>query len=132
MPFKARFCTALLATIIYQGPQIRSEEVCAHEGAPFVDSCFTIRGRMAAYNGAPSYRIWIVGTQRLLGVTQNHGCVVPPALDSLIGLDDKLVFANFVVRPVTQDEPGVMRLVCVASFSNVRTEPAYFINAPPR
>jgi hypothetical protein len=87
---------------------------------------------MGAYNGTPSYRIWIVGTNRLLGVTQSRGCIVPPLLDSLIGVEDKLVYADFVVRPVTVDQAGTMRFVCIASATRVTTRPAYFINARPR
>ena len=123
---------ALLALGTLQKPEIRAEAVCSHEGAPFVDSCFSIRGRMGASNGTPSYRIWIVGTHRLLGVTESRGCVVPPLLDSLIGVQDQVVYADFVVRPVTQEAGGVMRLVCIASATRITTRPAYFINPPSR
>ena len=115
-----------------QNPEIRAEAVCSHEAAPFVDSCFSIRGRMGAYSGSPSYRIWIVGTNRLLGVTQSHGCTVPALLDSLIGVQDKFVFADFVVRPVSPEEAGAMRFVCIASATRISTRPAYFINPRPR
>ena len=123
---------AFLALGTSQNPEIRAEAVCSHEGAPFVDSCFSIRGRMGAYNGSPSYRIWIVGTNRLLGVTETRGCTVPPFLDSLVGVQDKFVFADFVVRPVSVEEAGAMRFVCVASATRITTRPAYFINPPPR
>ena len=32
--------------------------------------CFKVRGRMAFYNGAPSLRIWPVGTERILGISE--------------------------------------------------------------
>ena len=113
-----------------QEKSIQPQDVCAHSGPPFVDTCFSVHGRMAAYNGAPSYRIWVIGTPRILGVTQRHGCVVPAAIDSLIGIADQFVFADFVVRPVTPDEPGVMRLVCVSSASHIVTRPAHFLRPP--
>src|SRR5689334_2514264 len=34
--------------------------------------CFVVHGRLRAYNGNPTYRIWPAGTRRLLGVTGAH------------------------------------------------------------
>jgi hypothetical protein len=46
--------------------------VCTHHGV-FVGPCFTIHGRMYAANGSPSYRIWIVGSNRIFGVHEGIG-----------------------------------------------------------
>jgi len=111
-----------------QDASIQPGDVCTHQGS-FVDSCFTVHGRMGAANGSPSYRIWVISTGRLLGVPQL--CVLPPALDTLMGIDDKFVYADFVVRPLAKERAGWMRTVCVASASKIVTQPAYFIR-PPR
>ena len=37
-----------------------------------VDSCHIVHGRLMAYNGTPTFRIWVVGTKRLLGVHQTQ------------------------------------------------------------
>ncbi len=111
--------------------QITPDQVCSRRGL-FVDSCFTVHGRLRAYNGNPPYRIWILGTNRILGVDDNRGCVTPPALDSLIGVQDMVVYADIVVRPLTRNQPGVMRMVCIASARHVVARPAYFIHRPPR
>jgi hypothetical protein len=107
-----------------QDASIQPGDVCTHQGV-FVDSCFTVHGRMGAANGAPSYRIWVISTGRLLGVPQL--CVLPPSLDSLIGIEDKFVYADFVVRPLAKERAGWMRMVCVASASKIVTRPSYFI-----
>jgi hypothetical protein len=91
---------------------------------PQVDGpCFNVHGRIRVYNGTPSARIWPVGTKRLLGVSEarfykSEYSNMPPDLSHLLEWD-KEIFADFVVCPFTPDEPGVMRLVCVDSASNV-------------
>jgi len=118
----------LLCAFQQQGG-MKPEDVCTSHGV-FVGPCFTIHGRMYGANGSPSYRIWIVGSNRIYGVHEGIGetaCSPPAMLDSLIG-EDKLIYADFVVRPVTPDTPGLMRMVCVASASHIVTSPAYFIH----
>ena len=109
------------------------EQVCAHPSR-FVGPCVTIRGRLGYANGGIPVRMWKVGTNRLLGVEdetyESPYCVLPPAIRKLLN-DDNFVFADFVVRPLTPEEPRVMQRVCVASATNIRTEPAYFIHPPP-
>ncbi|MBL7980343.1 MAG: hypothetical protein JNL52_00900 [Flavobacteriales bacterium] len=85
---------------------------CTEGGIPS-DSTFTFRGRMSAWNGNPTFRIWRVGTNRMLGI---RGV----CLDSLelgkynpyFGLE---LWADFTVSAVTPQKPGVMQFVCVRS-----------------
>jgi hypothetical protein len=86
-------------------------------------ACFRVRGRLSAYNGAPTARIWPVGSARLLGVSEQRFaepevCNLPDAVARLLSFD-RDVFADFVLCPFTPDEPGVMRLVCVDSATHV-------------
>lgn len=86
-------------------------------------SCFEIRGRMAPSNGTPSLRIWPVGTKRLLGVSESHSSGsenynVPKGLLEHLSFG-KAIYADFTVCPFTDDEPGVMRIVCVESAENI-------------
>lgn len=80
----------------------------------------TVHGRLTFYNGTPSWRIWVVGTKRLLGVRQSGNEVpdVPKELLNLIS-PDRDVFADFTVEPLTRDEPGTMRFVRVVSVSKI-------------
>ena len=90
-------------------------------------ACFRVRGRMSLYNGAPSVRIWPVGSTRLLGVSQQRFddpriCNLPDAIARQLSPDDD-VFADFEVCPFTPERPGVMRLVCVDSASRATRRP---------
>ena len=87
-------------------------------------SCFEIRGRMTVYNGSPSIRIWPVGTKRLLGVSEGRFYItkgygnLPEELFEQLSLENAM-YADFTICPFTDDEPGVMRLVCVESAENI-------------
>ena len=86
-------------------------------------SCFKVHGRIRVYNGTPSVRVWPVGTTRLLGVSEgkfyNPKFSNMPLEPSNLLKADNEIFADIIVCPFTPDEPGVMRLVCVDSASNV-------------
>ena len=92
-----------------------------------VGACFTLRGRLSFYNGAPSVRIWRVGSRRILGVSEQRFavagyCNLPPAIAGRLSWDADL-FADLVVCPFTHEQPGVMQLVCVDAAANVVIRP---------
>ena len=73
-------------------------------------------------NGTPSVRIWVVGTHRILGVSESKFvdpsyCNLPDDILAKLSWNNDL-FGDFMVCPFTKDEPGVMRLVCVQSVAN--------------
>lgn len=88
-------------------------------------ACFTFRGRLANYNGVPTTRVWRIGTNRILGVSD--GMALPefeqmPA-NAKAALDrsfDRDVFGDFEFCPFTADRPGVMRLGCINSATNLK------------
>ena len=87
----------------------------------------SVRGRMSLYNGAPSVRIWRVGTKRLLGVSEQRFavagfCNLPASIRERLSWDSDL-FADFVVCPFTAEEPGVMQLVCVDGATHIVLRP---------
>jgi hypothetical protein len=112
----------MLIGLIAQMPAIPLDSVCAYT-TKFVGPCYTVHGRLSGSNGAFAYKIWIVGTHRLLGVDLSAGCVLPKALDDAVGAQEREVFADFVVRPLTPDRPGEMRRVCVASAARLVVRP---------
>ncbi len=82
---------------------------------------------MSFYNGAPSVRIWRVGTRRILGVSEQRFavegyCNLPAAIASRLSWDSDL-FADLVVCPFTHERPGVMQLLCVDAAANVVVRP---------
>lgn len=85
--------------------------------------CFKVQGRIRLYVGTPSVRIWPVGTNRVLGVSEGRFynpeySNMPPDLSRLLTADNE-IFADLTVCPFTPDEPGVMRLVCIDSATHV-------------
>ena len=85
--------------------------------------CYKVRGRMSLANGTPSVRIWLVGTKRILGISEGRFYLeeyanVPEELVRQLKWDN-VIFADFTVCPFTDDKPGVMRLVCVEAAENV-------------
>ena len=89
--------------------------------ADLVEPCFVLRGRLSFWNGAPSARIWPVGTKRLIGV---HFDVLPPALEAEMARFDPQrsfdteVWADFTLCPFTYYRRGRMQFVCIESWRN--------------
>ncbi len=84
---------------------------------------------MSFYNGAPTVRIWRVGTSRMLGVSEQRFSVegyynLPASVRRRLSWDSDL-FGDFVVCPFTHEAPGVMRLVCVDSATKVVMRPRH-------
>ena len=120
----------LIFAIIYLGlprplpaQELRSKKAC-HQHPQVIGACFRVHGRLSAYNGAPSLRIWPVGSKRLLGISESRFALpdfanIPSDLTKQLGDWDNAMFADFTVCPFTEDIPGVMRLVCVDSAENI-------------
>lgn len=102
--------------------------------------CYWTHGRLSVWEGgAPSYRLWKIGTRRLLGVfkgpsrfpafTDDDGFnpEFPANLDRAYELDGlhwkwtspPPVFADFEVCPLEQEKKGEMQAVCIESAKNI-------------
>jgi hypothetical protein len=94
-----------------------AEQVQACKTDPdIIDACFTVHGRLSAWNGSPTMRIWRAGTKRILG---DHGdWPLPEELAEHMGWDVE-AWGDFEVCPFTREQPGVMRMVCIESASHV-------------
>jgi hypothetical protein len=83
---------------------------------------FTIHGRLSCYNGGSTFRIWIVGSKRMLYVAGD----TTPALarlneffadgDAWFKRD---IFADFTVEPLVSDIKGHMRPVRIINIKHV-------------
>jgi len=92
-------------------------------GNPAVSgACFSVRGRVSAYNGTPSLRIWPVGTTRLLGIVPVENEIMPESIKNKVTFQQN-VFATLEVCPFTPARPGVMQLVCVESATDIQVRP---------
>lgn len=83
---------------------------------------FTIHGRLSCYNGGSTYRIWIVGSKRMLYVAGDP----TPALDRVnkyFKVTDSWfkhdIFADFTVEPLSPDQKGHMRPVRILAINRV-------------
>lgn len=88
-----------------------------------VGECKTIRGRLSLYNGNPGFRIWIVGTNRMLGVVPSECEIMPEDLLNIFKTNvNAKVFADFEICPFTAEKEGHMQFVCIEAFSNCRVK----------
>jgi hypothetical protein len=78
---------------------------------------------MSIYLGTPSVRIWVVGTRRIIGVSEAGPAISDVSADDksaplwILGDIDTQTyyFGYYTVCPYNQDQPGRMRLVCIES-----------------
>jgi hypothetical protein len=93
--------------------------------------CRNVHGRLTLANGNPSVRIWVIGTQRVLGVVQRDESFgdLPSNIRRLWAAhgDDAMwssyLYGDFTVCPVTRSEPGRMQLVRLTGGTHLRAQP---------
>ena len=103
---------------------IPADSVCTHPRG-FVGPCVLVHGRVMTYSDNYTVGLWKIGTGRLLGI-QNEidkldfpvQCSLPREIYVLLA-DAKIVYAEFVMRPLTRDEPDVKQFACIASASHI-------------
>jgi hypothetical protein len=85
------------------------------------NSPFKLHGRLMIYNGTPSFRIWIIGTNRLLGIPggDTEPADMPKALEDLFTEPGVQVYGDFEVTPLTKYKAGEMQLVKITSVENL-------------
>ena len=90
-----------------------------------VGKCFSVHGRLSVYNGTPSIRLWPIGTKRLLGIIDPNDAsnapgptVLPVEIKNKLDWD-KDVLGDFLVCPLTHQQPGRMQTVCIDSGKNL-------------
>jgi len=77
-----------------------------------VAPCFEVHGRAFASNGAPSMRVAIASTKRLLGVVPSENEIAPRCLRSNVTFHSD-VTGRFVACPFTPQRSGAMQMVCI-------------------
>lgn len=87
-----------------------------------VGKCFTVRGRLSLYNGAPTIRLWRAGTRRMLGVSGSYAeegySSIPAEIEKQLNWETEL-WGDFEVCPFTRERPGEMRMICIESGKNL-------------
>lgn len=99
-------------------------------------ACHTVYARLTVGNGTPAWRLWPVGTGRLLGV---HTAAGEPELNprtfpgrlgqafrdprTLQAAEQRRLFGDFTVCPLAARRPGVMQPVCIQSARRLVVRP---------
>jgi len=88
-----------------------------------IGKCFSVRGRLSVYNGAPAIRLWRIGTRRVLGISEQRFSQpdyrnLPEDLTKQLNGENES-FGDFLVCPFTPAKPREMQLVCIDSAKNV-------------
>jgi len=87
-----------------------------------VGKCFTVRGRLSLYNGAPTIRLWRVGTKRMLGVSASYSqegySSIPETLEKQLNWENEL-WGDFLVCPFTPQRPKEMQMICIERGENI-------------
>lgn len=108
----AIFSLALLVS----GSALAEESAVCKGNQEIVAECFTVHGRLSFWSGAPSARIWRVGTKRMLGI---HFDVLPKGIEDQMSSFDTELWGDFEVCPFTKEQAGQMQFVCIEAWRNV-------------
>jgi len=92
------------------------------------EPCHWLRGRLRLTNGTPQFRIWPVGSKRLLGVLDGSGDaegdnVLP---DNVLAMNpdyDNEIWGEFLICPLTAERAGAMRKVRVIKARHLFSKP---------
>ena len=123
--FAIIFLLAVAAGSSQPQQSLATENRSCKDHPKVIGSCFTVNGRLSAYNGAPTLRIWKIGTRRMLGVSEQRfheeGYInIPDEIRNQVNFETDL-FGTFLVCPFTRQRTGEMQLVCVESGKNLET-----------
>ncbi|HEX8176181.1 MAG TPA: hypothetical protein VF543_13780 [Pyrinomonadaceae bacterium] len=119
----ALLCMALLSGSNGQSgqPSQTPEKPCRSQ-PHLVGRCFTVRGRLSLYNGAPTIRLWRAGTRQMLGVSSSYAeagyTSIPAEIERQLNWETEL-WGDFEVCPFTPRRPGEMQMICIESGKNL-------------
>lgn len=101
--------------VVRYGKRVRPGFQACKSDPDIVGACFRVHGRLSAWNGTPTMRIWRVGTKRILGVRDD---IMPEALTSKMNWDVE-AYGDFELCPFTQQRPEEMQMVCIEAAEHV-------------
>jgi hypothetical protein len=94
--------------------------LCCAAPAQAAEDCLTVHGRLALYNGTPSFRIWQIGTKHVFaipdGPPSHEADNLPENVRVLIAVKlETRVYGDFRVCPLEPARAGKMQRVRVES-----------------
>src|SRR5215510_14332359 len=95
-------------------------------------SCYWTHGRFSYYNGTPAYRLWKIGTHRLLGIysgpsvdrrsLDNENPELPANLRRVFDPPNNRIFGDFEVCPLEAERPGSIQAACIEAAKDIVAE----------
>lgn len=96
-------------------------------------TCYWTHGRLSLYNGTPTYRLWKIGTHRMLAIhsgpgfklgddQENENPETPSNVDHAFKTPYSQIYADFEVCPLEPEVAGHMQRVCIESAKNIVVE----------
>lgn len=92
-------------------------------------SCYWTHGRLSLYNGTPSFRLWKIGTHRILGIysgpsvdrsgLDNENPEFPASIQKQFKPYENYIYADFEVCPLEPEISGKMQAACINSAKNI-------------
>lgn len=139
---------ALCAVVAQAIPQTTAKRKIPCKTPDIAASCYWTHGRLSVYNGNPTWRLWKIGTKRILAIlsgpnSQGHDVEdslhpeLPPNLERIYDADyerrvarkewdaefPQSAFGDFEVCPLEPERKGKMQAVCVESARNIVLQP---------
>ncbi len=125
------FVAVVLAVCGEQGRAIPKRKIPCKTPANAA-SCYWTHGRLGFYNGNPAFRLWKIGTHRLLGIysgpsadrfgEDNEHPEFPPNVARTFVPTHNRIFGDFEVCPLEPERQGAMQAACIESAKNLIVE----------
>jgi hypothetical protein len=97
--------------------------------AQIAASCYWTHGRLSFGNGTPAFRLWKIGTHRLLGIysgpsvdrygLDNENPEFPASIERRFEPLKNRIYADFEVCPLEPERDGWMQAACIESAKNI-------------
>lgn len=93
-------------------------------------TCYWTHGRLMVTNGTPAFRLWKIGTKRILAIFSgpdaekrdegdNERPELPQNVARTLRPFENYIFADFEICPLEPERPGVMQSACIESARNI-------------
>src|SRR5690348_2855807 len=123
---------ALIAVLIPFGAETKApthERKIPCKTPANASQCYWTHGRLGTYNGTPAFRLWKIGTHRLLGIysgpsvdlsgTDNEHPEFPKNVERTFHPFKNRIFADFEVCPLGPEREGAMQAACIEAAKNI-------------
>jgi len=126
---------ALCAVAAQALPQQTAKRKIPCKLAENAATCYWAHGRLGLYNGNPSFRVWRIGTTKIVGIHSGPGAQsrdaedgehpeFPANIEELVDqvVDGHRIFADFEICPFAPERRGEMQFGCIESAKHIIVE----------